>query len=158
MLSGGLALRKDPKGITEFTISGDPENLKISSLQELKERKEAQKWKRVIFGGDGCGGMLRKSHYSMNDMSQRPTDIFHLAIGDIPLEIPATWVRGGYNGYYGDYSYWSMEPTTLRSSLPTPKPTITSHVTTRVRSYLTGSRTCDGNIHPQACYHYSSVA
>ncbi|KAI1755044.1 hypothetical protein F4782DRAFT_552203 [Xylaria castorea] len=72
----------------------------------------------------------------------------------MPLEIPAT-----LNHYVqGFNTYFELEPTSATYSSSTKKPTKTTHVTTESTSYSTVTRTCDGAVYPQACYHYSSVA
>lgn len=139
LLSGGLSLRADQDGVSDFDFEDDGDsaaNNRLLAFREMKSRKMRRKLKqkRSVYGGAGCGAFL--------------------PFGDIPLEIPAT-----LNSYVqGFNTYFDLDPATARYSTSISKSTITSHVTTESTSYSTVTRTCNGAVYPQACYHYSSVA
>ncbi|KAI1115462.1 glycoside hydrolase [Nemania sp. NC0429] len=140
LLSGGLSIRADQDGIMDFDFEDNEEsatNEKILAFREVKARlaHRKQNRKRSIYGGDGCG--------------------FHiLPLGDIPLEIPA--IASRWVGVYT--TYYSLQAAQPKTSSRSGKSTKTSTVHTTSTSYSTATRTCDGAIHPQACFHYSSVA
>lgn len=135
--SGGLSIRKDLEGISSFDFednSGDRETVSphLAEFRSLQARRQERrtKNKRSIGSGNPCDGRL-------------PLDY-------LPLDIPATFSLNGYQ--------WDLNPASPRITTTSNRwtRTVTRHVTTT--SYSTGTRTCDGKLFPQPCYHYSSVA
>lgn len=143
-LSGGLALREDVAGTTDFDYddTSDDEDddddedgtaLRVRQHREIQTRK---KQKRSLLSGGGCLGAI--------------------PLGDIALEIPATQM----SFYDAGTSYYYFDATSIKSPSSSTRSKTTSTVTstTTVTTRPTVTRTCDGDKYPQPCYHYSSVA
>lgn len=136
-LSGGLALREDVAGTTDFdyddTESADGTALRVRQHREIQTRKRE---KRSLLSDAGCLGAM--------------------PLGDIALEIPATMM----SFYDFGTSYYYFDATSIKSSQSTKQTKMTRTVTstTTVTTRPTVTRTCDGDKYPQPCYHYSSVA
>lgn len=138
-LSGGLALRQDVAGTTDFDYEDGDEDgtalLQVRQHREIQARKETNR-KRSFLSGAGC--------------------LDALPLGDIALDVPATVM----SFYDSGTSYYYFDATSIKPSSSTKKTkttrTVTSTTTTTTRPTVT--RTCDGDKYPQACYHYSSVA
>lgn len=149
-LSGGLSLREDDAGTTDFDYNysdsddgkdDDGTALRVRQHREIQARKvekreEQKKQKRGFLSGSGCLGAI--------------------PMGDIALDIPATQLSFWNSGT----SYCYFDATSIKSSQSTnlSKTTSTVYSKTTTTTYPVVTRTCDGNKYPQACYHYSSVA
>ena len=132
MLSGSLASRDDPSGLSSYTF-GRPNPNKRALRRDNRDKLS----KRLLTSGN-CNGPQ------------------YLPLAAIPVDIPAI-LDNNYIGF-GSYSVTLRPTAPLATSSPNPRRTVVVRSTTTVTEYSTTSRVCDGSKYPQPCHHYSSVA
>lgn len=142
VLSGGMSLREDESGTTDFDYDdsdSDGAALQVRQHRETQARKAERRQGQEKRGYSSDGGCLGA-----------------IPMGDIALDIPARIISFMDSGT----AYYYFDATSIKksSSTKTSKPTSTVYITTTATTYPVVTRTCDGSQYPQACYHYSSVA
>jgi len=152
VLSGSLAARQDPSGVTEYVYS----NL-ANSKKKRDESNDTDYHPAVA---------ERNKDLEANMLSKRGDVTYgagclgsgFLPIGAIPVDIPVylyeSRVYGGYSSYYVSLS---NAPTASPTATSKGRKTVRTTVTIDTTTYSTMSRTCDGSKYPQACLNYRSI-